>query len=151
MVTAPPVRTRTPLPATVVVAAVLGLVEAAVLLLGLASVLFTLGRWSLTRPGSLDSSTVVPVLLTAVLVPLVLAVVAVVGSVGVLQGRRRARVVLTVAGTVVVVLGVVSLVGALTGPGVVTPTLGLSIALSLAVLVLLWLPASRAWSARSPR
>lgn len=152
MVTVPePARRTTSLPATVLVAAVLAFGEAAVLLAGVAGVLLTLGRFSLSRPGSLGSSTLVPVLLTAVLVPLVLAAVAGVGGVGVLRGRPAARVVLTVAVALLVVLGLVALVGALTGPGIVTPSLGLSIALALAVLVLLWVPASRAWFARTPR
>ncbi|SDU84513.1 hypothetical protein SAMN04488544_0850 [Microlunatus sagamiharensis] len=153
MVTVPePARRATSLPATVLVAAVLAFAEAVVLLAGLAGVLLTLGRLSLGRPGSLGTATLVPVLLTAVLVPLVLAVAAVLGGVGVLVDRPGARVLLTVTVAVAVVgLGLVGLVGALTGPGVVTPTLGLSLALSLAVLVLLWVPASRAWFVRTPR
>ena len=151
MVTLPePVRPTTSLPATVVVAAVLAFAEAVVLLAGVAGVVLTLARFS-SRPGSLGPSTLVPVLLTAVLVPLVLAAAAVVGGVGVLRRRPAARVVLTVAVALLVVLGVVALVGALTGPGVVTPSLGLSVALALAVLVLLRVRASRAWSARTPR
>jgi len=146
-----PARRATSLPATVLVAAVLAFAEAVVLLAGLAGVLLTLGRLSLGRPGSLGTATLVPVLLTAVLVPLVLAVAAVLGGVGVLVDRPGARVLLTVTVALVVGLGLVGLVGALTGPGVVTPTLGLSLALSLAVLVLLWVPASRAWFVRTPR
>lgn len=152
MVTVPePARRATSLPVTVLVAAVLAFAEAVVLLAGLAGVLLTLGRLSLGRPGSLGTATLVPVLLTAVLVPLVLAVAAVLGGVGVLVDRPGARVLLTVTVALVVGLGLVGLVGALTGPGVVTPMLGLSLALSLAVLVLLWVPASRAWFVRTPR
>ena len=151
MVTVPePARRATSLPATVLVAAVLAFAEAVVLLAGVAAVLLTLARFSVGRSGSLGPSTLVPVLLTAVLVPLVLAAAAVVGGVGVLRRRPAARVVLTVAVALLVVLGVVALVGALTGPGIVTPSLGLSLALALAVLVLLWVPASRPWFAPTP-
>ena len=152
MVTVPePARRATSLPATVLVAAVLAFAEAVVLVAGVAAVLLTLARFSVGRSGSPGPSTLVPVLLTAVLVPLVLAAAAVVGGVGVLRRRPAARVVLTVAVALLVVLGVVALVGALTGPGIVTPSLGLSLALALAVLVLLWVPASRPWFARTPR
>jgi len=148
MVTVPPDRPRTSPPATVVVAPVLALVGAAGQLVGVANLLSTLGRLSPSRSYSPTSSALAGLVGSAVLLPLVLAVAAVLGSVGVLRDRPRAHVVLTVVAAVLVVLGVVGLAGVLTGPGVVSPLLVVSVALWLAVLVLLRVPASRAWFAR---
>ena len=139
-----------PRPATVVVAAVLAFVHVAVLLAGLVDVLFVLGRMSLLRPGSLDTPTLVGVLATAVLVPVVLGTVEVVAAIGALRGRRVARVLLTVVAGLDVVLDLTSIVAALGAAEAPSPSplMGIGLALSVAVLVLLWLPASRAWFAR---
>ena len=75
----------------------------------------------------------------------------VVAAIGVLRGRRAARVLLSVVAGVLVVQGVVGLVTAARLSAGPAPLLLGGLLLSLAVLVLTWLPASRAWFAPVPR
>lgn len=132
-------------PASVVAAFVVVLTHATLLAVGTAVGLVGIGAFLLTHPGSASRSAVlVPTVVVAVS-SLAAAASEVVLALAMWRGARRARIVQTV-------FSALSCAAVLTGAAVALArslppsALGLAgLLLSVAVVVLLWLPASGAW------